>query len=421
MWILKMLLSPLFFFMKWLAEENVLFTACKEGTVKAVMASDSFDHFIMSSAGYHLNDPRKKGGKAKLYIENITVKSTGGDGKETQTVIEIPDWEVLYHGKGNTLGFTEFEDSYYDERGWILKHLGLYWIGWPWSHNVYVYQFEWNETITNETSGEEEILPLSNPSDFIFVKDFVYAIKTVGAETRDRLTTDELTFVTIAIRNPYRALFSGEDWLLRTTADINRHVRNFIGSRNYAELISPVEDDDDSSSGGKSNGSELGTTESREKSAKLQRYWAQFSDPIIELNEHLPDDKPGRKPFGLQGRYGVEIRGAALQTIDLSGERKEELEKAATKIYVARQEAKAIRLTADATGYSIQVTGTREAEALASRLAIIKANGDAGMLLAQLDAIQAAKGAGSQVIWANNPFAPITGLLKPEVKGGETS
>lgn len=352
------------FFLRWLAEENILFTTVKEGTAKAIMRGNSFDRFVMSFAGYHLNDPEKDWCKS------------------------CPEWDVLYHGKNNKDGFDE-RDAVYDDRSPLLKHLGLYWVGWPWANSVYVYAFEWNETRTDR-SGKEIISPRAEATDFIFVADFTYAILTEEAETEDRLPVDILTLATVAIRNPYRALFSGEDWIRRVTAAINRHSRGFVGNKKFQDLIS----------------------------SKIIK-WTEFSEPIIKLSEELPDDQD-EPPFGLKGRYGADIRTADLQTIELSGDAKTKTQDATTRAYVAEQEAAATRLTGQAEADVIEMKGEKEASALAKRLAVITANGEAGALLAQLDAMQeSSKGSGNTVIWANNPFVPLAGMMKPEVKGGE--
>jgi regulator of protease activity HflC (stomatin/prohibitin superfamily) len=345
----------------WLAEENVLFTTVKEGTVKTIMRGDSLDYFIMSFAEYHLNDPSKD-----WYNLNQA------------------DWEVIYHGKG--------KGNQYDDRPWLLRYLGLYWIGWIWRASVYVYQFEWNETYTDKDSGEEKVLTRDEPTDFIYVADFTYAIKTVGAETQDRLPTDELTLVTVAIRNPYRALFSGEDWMRRVTAAINRNVRTFVGNKNFQDIISTKD-------------------------------FTAFSADIIKLSKKLPDDPEDpneRPPHGLQGKYGAEIRTADLQTIELSGDAKKQDQEATTLAYFAEQKAVATKLAGDADAYVIEVKGGKEAEALRTRLAVIKDHGEAGIALAGYDAVvESSKGPGKTIIWANNPLAPLAGLLKPETKKGE--
>lgn len=391
----KILLSPLYFFMQWLAEEDILFTTCTEGTIKIVVKSGSFDHPIMSFAGYHLNDPRA----ANYYKKEF---------KGVERTVLLPDWQVLYHGVGNKRGFENTGDDYYDDRYQLLKNLGLYWVGWPWSHSVYVYAFEWNETVTQKDTGEEKILPRAEPADFVYVKDFVYAIKTSGAETRDRLPVDILMLVTVAVRNPYRALFSGEDWLQRVTAEINRYVRTFVGSHYYQNLISPEQS------------SATEDDENKETDAdKIKKYWKQFSNPIITLNELLPDDDKDTSPRGLKDRYGIEIRGVALQTMDLSGspEAKKKHQEATLKRYVAQQEAEAIKLTAEANGEAIRIKGAKEAEALTARLEVIKKYEEAGMTLAGYDAIrESSQGSGNTIIWATNPLAPLTDMLKPKTK-----
>ncbi len=355
------------FFLKWLAGENILFTTVREGTMKTIVRGKGFERFIMTFAGYHLNDPTESWYKQ-----------------------DQPKWEVLYHGN------TE-KDEKYDNRSALLKHLGLYWVGWPWANSVYVYAFEWNETYT-DGEGKEKVLPRAEATDFIYVADFTYAIVTDDAETKDRLPTKELTLVTVAIRNAYRALFSGEDWMRRVTSAINRHVRNFVGGKDLQELIQTSPSTD-------------GT---------------EFSKPIIELTERLPDDLPvgdpnAKPPFGLHGRYGVEIRTADLQTVELSGSAKEKHQEAATKVYVARQEAEATRLKGQAEADVTKMKGDQEAAALAARLAIIKEHAENGMTLAGYDAIQeSSKGPGNTIIWANSPLASLVGMLKPTAgKGGE--
>ncbi len=353
----------------WLAEENILFTTVKEGTVKTVMHGNSVHKFLMSFAGYHLNDPSKS-----WYDRSH----------------DYADWEVIHHGAQN--------DDRYDDRLGLLKYLGLYWVGWPWRANVYVYKFDWNETETDTETGKDKVRSRSELTDFIFISDFTYAVITDAAETSEGLPTDELTLVTAAIRNPYRALFSGEDWMRRVTAAVNRRVRSYVGSKQYIQLIS--------------------------ENANPQ----EFSAPIIELNDTLPDDVPGRLPHGLEKRYGVVIRTADLQTIELTGTAKDKHQAAATAKYTAEREAEAKRAAADATAYTttvegtakanvIEITGDKQAAALRARLIAIEKHGETGVALAGFDAIQeASRNAGSQIIWANNPIVGLAGLLKSEKK-----
>ncbi len=359
------------FFLKWLAQENILVTTVKEGTVKAIMRGDSLDHFIMSFSGYHLNDPKKSWHMSCPVLKELDTKSN------------FCEWDVIYHGDEN--------DARYDDRFWPLKKLGLYWVGWPWAMQVYVYQFEWNETYMDE-KGKTRVLPRAEATDHIFVSDFTYAIVTEDAETKDRLPTNELSLVTVAIRNPYRALFSGENWMRRVDAAINRHMRSFVGSKNFQQLISPK---------------------------KKDAGWKELSARIIELTEKLPDDKEGYPPFGLKGRYGAEIRTADLQIIELSGDAKRQDQEATTKQYVAVQIAKEITLTGQAKANVIEMIGDKEAIALRKRLAVIKEHGEMGITLAGFDAIQeSSKGPGNTIIWAGDPLASLAKMFTKD-KGDE--
>lgn len=400
------LLAPLEIYLKWLAEQDVFFTKCNEGTIKAIMKGATADHFIMSFAGYHLNDPRK------LHCYSVT------DSKGEV----LQQWEVVYHGAhtkrlplGEQQKMTEEElaattkDDYYDDRPKFLKRLGLYWVGLPWRKSVYVYPFSWNETITRKSDGKEEIRPREEPTNFIYVADFTYAIKTDGAETRDRLSVDVLTFVTVAIRNPYRALFSGQDWMQRVTSVVNRQVRNFVGSKGYDELIYPL--------GPAGNGS------SKPDMRTITKRWSEeFSRPIIDLTHFLPDEEETEAPpHGLLQLYGVKIRTADLQTIEIAGgETRTKLQEAATLTYTAQKKADARILEGAAEADVIEKIGKKEAAALTARLEVITQNGEAGRQLAQLDTMkEAAKGPGTTIIWANNPLLPISKMLSTVANEGK--
>ncbi len=396
-------------FLMWLAEQDVFFTKCKEGTVKAIMKGGSLDHFIMSFAGYHLNDPRKN-----------WYRSTDTRDGVPQV---LQQWEVKYHGPNTKRVLDEVKelaqnnetrkpkdeelDSYYDDRRPLPKKLGLYWVGRPWVYSVYVYPFAWNETETEQESGIEKILPRAEPTDFIYVADFTYAIKTDSAETKDRLPVDVLTFVTVAIRNPYRALFSGEDWIQRVTSVVNRHVRNFVGSQGYDDLVTPIKKTKD---------------EAAVTMQEVTKAWAaEFSGPIIDLTKKLPDDDgKSQPPYGLRDRYGVVIRTADLQTIAFAGTpaAKQKLLDAATKTYTAIKDAEAAVLKGTADGDVIEIKGKKEAVALKERLITIE-NSPAGQLLAQLDAIQESSKNGGTIVWANDPLIAAAKFLNSAKKEKE--
>lgn len=398
------LLIPILF--KWLAEQSIFFTTVQEGTVKAVMRGKTFDHFLMSFKGYHLNDPRMDGPQTGFYRKSLTrsVPKEGSDEKE-EIEVKTPPWEVIYHGPENRNGYDSKEaqdDNSYDHRPEFFKKLGIYWIGLPWEVEIYIYEFGWNEIETDE-HGNMVIRSRDEATDYGNVRDFTYAIKTEGAETEDRLATDEITQVTVAIRNPYRAFFSGEDWIQRLTAAINGHVRYFIGQRTLEELISSKK--------------EAGATEAsgQPASTKGKKVEEEFSAPIIDLNTRLPSDREGHFPHGLRGRYGIEIRTADLQTIELSGDAAKEHEKASTAVYVAKQTAEATELAGAAEANVIRLKGDAANKVTQERIKIVNEGGQAGSLVVQTDAMRDTK---AGVIWANNPFIPAAEALKSLTKTG---
>lgn len=402
----QLFLSPMYLCMQWFAEENILWTSCEEGRAKIIVyKGKQFDHVIMSFRGYHINDPKKRWYK-KEYTAIET--KTEENGTETKTEIKkiIRDYEVVYHGRNNTRGFgidvTDKEtgnkkinteegmpDEFYDDRPALLKELGLYWVGFPWSRSVHVYLFEWNEASATKDTGVLKIVPRSEPTDFTYVADFPYIIVTHDAETKDRLPVHLTTQVTVAVRNPYIAIFGVEDWMQRLSAAINLHIRTFVGSRNYQDLIAPAKDG--------------------YEAEEIEKKWNAFSNPIINLNTMLPgDEKHHMDQAGSIGRIGAKIRAVDLQLMDLSGDSRKQHQEAASKAYISAQEAKAITNIGQANADVIEMIGTKEASALKKRLETMREYGDQGTLLAQLDAMrESAKGAGNTVVWANSPFVPF--------------
>lgn len=346
---LAVVMLALFFFLPWLAEEDILTTKVKEGTGKAIMRGNSFDRFVMSFEGYHLNDP-----KAPWFDPAVT------------------PWERIWHGKEH--------DREFDKRSWLLRYLGLYWVGMPWANSVRKYHFEWNETKTDQ-DGKKVIWARDAQTDFVYVSEFPYAVVADKAETQDLLQVDVLSIIGVRVWNPYLAEFNSEDWMTRITAAILRQSRNYVGGKKYAEL-------------------------------KTDNAGTDFSGPVINLNANLPDDVDGQ-PKGLRGRYGIEITTADIQDVELAGSEKENVQKSAAKAFTAAQDALAVTTAADAQAHAIKVVGNADAEALTARLNALKGREEVGVKLASFDAIkEASKGAGStQTIWANNALEAAVSLI----------
>ncbi|MBA3789426.1 hypothetical protein H0X32_03490 [Patescibacteria group bacterium] len=345
------------FILRELADGDILFTTVQEGTAKAIMRGEDFDHFVMAFKNYHLNDPRKK----RLH-----------DPRK-------PDWEVLPD--------TESAE-HYDDRHPLVRWLGLHWVGIPNLRTVYTYPFEWKEFSVN-SAGDECVKSRKERTNFIYVKDFPYAIQMRSIKTIDPLPVDVTYLLTTWTNNPYRALFKTEDWLKQVTAGSDRRGRDFIGSRTFSMI-----------------NSELGATSG--SPGDHPDVTRNFSTPIIQLTGKLPDDGEGVSS-GLAERYGTSIRTADLLDVDLTGAAAAEHERTTLDRYTSEQEALATQNRGKADAYVILKKGKAEAKSLAARLKVMEAHGETGALLAQLDAMQA-NGEGKTIIWANNPLISQTGL-----------
>jgi hypothetical protein len=352
------------FFLNWLADGDVLFTKVKEGTAKAVMIGKTFSHFVMSHRGYHLNIP----GNPEF------------DPRE-------PAWEVLENKRGKTPDF-------YDDRNWLFKKLGIFYVGIPPFRSVLRYKFAWNEEKTG-TTGKLSVWVRERLTDFIYTSNFPYLIVIDSAETKDRLPVDGIYQLTVRITNPFKALFDTENWMENVSASANRQARNFIGASNYSELVS----EDENREGEKGPGDS-------------------FSKPVVLLTTELPDETvvPGRKrrKTGLAGRNGVTIVSADLQQIDITGPRAAEILDATVKAYTAEQDAYATKQAGEASAAAdlakgtanatvIELKGKAEGVSLDARLSILSKFADLGQIVVQADAMKA-DGPGKTIIWANNPF-----------------
>ncbi len=377
-----------------LAEENILFTFVKEGTAKAIMRGGEFVRLVMEFENFHLNDP----------FQNFYDPSQ-------------PDWQVIYHGAkadsdGKLIPGHERDvlhsDVFYDRRPWLLRTTGLHWVGLPPVASVHQYRFKWKE-ISTSGDGRPCIRPRDEMTDYIYISDFTYGLYSGEAQTEDGVTVEIIHVDTVAVRNPYHALFVGKDWLSRTEAVTGREARNHIGKRTFFQLRSETNED------------ETDVVKRKEDS---------FSVPILALNARLPDED--RPPFGLEGRYGITIRSADM--FELRFEGSERLKAAFTAQIVATEEAKAAKTEAEGTAAATRTRGQAEADVvvmdakaraeakvldgraearnLLMRLRVMRTEPAAAQLLAQLDALtEASKGAGTTMVWAQNPLIKqVSGL-----------
>jgi len=351
------------FFLKWLADGNVLFTTVPEGTAKAVLKSKTLDHIVMSLKGFHLNKP------GSYWYDS-----------------DLPLWEVVKNKPGIK----------YEDRNFLSRWLGIYYVGIPPFRTVYEYLFEWNEMRLG-TNGSKEVWSRKERTDFIYAVAFPYIFIVDEAETQDRLPVDVEIQATVRVVNPYKALFDTENWMEVVSGALIAASRNFIGSEDYGDLVS-----------------EIRKTRSGDQAS------CQLCTSVLKLNDALENGTAG-----IHERYGVVIDMVDILRVDIAGERKAEILDATVQKYTADQKAyttatlgkaeaeaalakgtasaKVIELEGVAKASAIENAGLAEAKALTARLAAWNGGGTLNALIAQMEAM-GSQGPGKTVVWANNPF-----------------
>lgn len=300
--------SP-FVFSKW-ADGNFIFTKIKEGQGKIVVKGDSFHSALLSFSGYHLNAPGLPG-----YTDRI------------------PDWEIVKNGEGQ-------KDERYDSRNILLRNFGLYWVGIPGMRKIRRYRFSWNE-YREENSGESKLWHRNEETEVYIANDFPYVMALEDGITKDNLPVHAEFVIIVRITNPKKALFGSNDWRVQLESYVDRQGRNFIGSFGYDQLRSETDED-----------------------GLEQKKKENFSLPIMNLTTNLgimegKEESPGTKEV-----LGIEIRGANLESIRLSGPAALENERLSTARYAAERNAETTRINAAALADAKKMDGDAQAHVI---------------------------------------------------------
>jgi hypothetical protein len=368
-------------FIQRLSGVDLLFTTVKEGTRKVVLTGETFEKPLMAYQGHHVNIPPEKSRFAKSYYSD-----------------RFPDWEIVYHGPGNNNGFAgEMQkDSYYDHRPALLRRLGVYWIGFPWSHKIKRRWFEWNESYVDPKTGAEALWPRADWTTFDYVQPFPYTFIVVEAETKELPRVDMTFVMTVAESNAYLPDHGGTDWLKIVTSYALAEARSFASSRTYETILD-----------------DRGKPEN------------EFSKPLTLLTTKLKDttlDSRKEPKDGLRGFLGIVIVSARLQTVELSGANAVQLQEAAAAAFVAEKEAAAAILKADGEASSIKIIADARAYELTAEANAVKEGGEAAELMATLNTMATvSKGAGTSQYWVNNPIGGIGDILSRVFKKGSSS
>jgi len=327
-----------------LAKSNIFFTIVKEGQAKAILKFGKFEKMIMCYQGYGFNEDWDVCQK----VNNANDPCLNG----VYGAIKNANDEIT----GNC-----------DLRKDSFRIGGLMWVGIPFVHSVYRYEFRWVSFEQAEEGGKliEKTISHEEELDYILVQDDIFYTFLKSADSKELVPVDMELLLTIRIINPYKAFFRVQNWLEAVQNQTKPALRGFAAEKTYADLIGKKEETE---------------RESDEflKNSGIHHY--------VERN------------------YGARLKRVGLVSIDLSGERGQAYLEASTKQYEADKESDRIKTIADA-----------EVERIRKTYSEITNHGSEGLFIRANEAIEeAGRGPSNLVIF---PLGSAKSMLK-DLTGG---
>lgn len=274
-----------------------------------------------------------------------------------------------------------------------MEPLGIYWVGlWPWL-KVYGYDFTWTEGKQDE---EGKVKPVTrratknNPSKeqndrgqthFVYLNAFNYYFVITNVKTKSGVPLKFVLVVTIQVTNPYKALFSGEDWLQQTGAAISQMVIRYAGALEYEDITA--------SKPAQIVFRKAGATTSETRECTLE-----------ELIKSIADNADNTEGHDLQKALGVSIKSAKIDHFDYADETtKTAYQEASTALYVAEQKGRAVVMEATKDKEAIGIRADAEKGRIDTVYSsIVGDDKDARLKIRQLEALEKAGSAGGSTI-----------------------
>lgn len=287
-----------------LAPRNLFFTFVKEGTAKIIVRGDKFE-------------------RALIQWEGRTFQySASGEEK----------WAVVSGVESHLFGG--------------LRYYGL----WP-IFDVYIYDFQW----TGVTEKGDVVHHPRETLDFILLREDIYWGEVEDAEDKKLLPLGLELILTVAVINPYKALFNIQNWLETVINRIKPLVRDLITQDEFENLI--------------------------------------------QRKEALGNDLYGKAAALLEefrNRYGVDVRKIQVKEVNPPDGYRE----ATLKQYLAEQEKKKVEVDAAAEAFRLETIAEGEAARIKRVYGRIQKFGDLGKLVRALEATEKSPLAASLTVQA---------------------
>ncbi len=325
-----------------LAKRDIFFTLVEPGTAKIVLLNNAFRRIVFNFPGYGMNEKHDIRNREKTPQDEI------GSYRE----------QTPFFG-------------------------GLHFVGVPPFWSLYSYRLRWSVIWRNVEGGLEKVMELEgiqgisaaggrllirldNVTQF-YLKATPYGLLLSGAEDKDKIAIDAIFLVMASVRNPYKAAFRVNNWWTAVSDNLLSEIRPWIGELSW-EVIKNIEGD--LLDYAKAEKAVLEATDPEAK-RKIHRNWKRlwfslppaaretfkrqrFFENVLKLVNIMEDE------------WGVEVISIRIDEIVLP----KGIPEAATKKYVAEQEAQAILAVAGAN-----------AERINKIFAAARAHGDDGVAM----------------------------------------
>ncbi len=342
-------------------QKNIyLVTTVREAQAKAIMVNDSFERFIMSYSGYkfrgadtvkkRMERRRPDGSVVKVQDKNAdgSLKTKTGVNKDGTPMLDADGKPIMV-----PVMVAEMDDFHDDHAQWDIVPdpnyvmtptkrgltSGLYWVGLP-PKKVYQYNATWiawdfprgNDGKPLPNSKKQAVRHNEEKMTHVLLADDVYFLEVDDAETKAEMPdvkdpsipvpayqpgipVDVKALLTIAITNPFKALFLTQKWYETVTNQMEANLREYVGDHTFEFLTKHAD-----------------------------------TDSLLEELQY--------EISRIERLYGVLIKKIQFQSIQPGSELSKEIRETQLKPWAATQEAMAQNITTDAKARDIEKIGT---------------------------------------------------------------
>jgi hypothetical protein len=218
--------------------------------------------------------------------------------------------KIIFPSK--TMGLNSKNDFIESPSGSGQKSFwGMYWIGlWPF-YSIYERRQQWLEWKSNN-QGKREIVSRDEMTPYLMSRPFEYTMLLEEGEDANKVPLNVYFTVILLATNGVTPIFGNENAYGQVQTLCRGEVLLFVKTKTFADL------------GGGNNTSNISHDE--------------FAKELVKLNEKIPGRVDG---IGLIEALGYKILDAKLDSVEITGDFKDDLLEASTAKYVAKEKAEA--------------------------------------------------------------------------------